>query len=232
MPFDIDKRGITIYQWTLIMAPNGLLEKPPAGRWDGPRLADALEHRVVRDLYRHLQAMEYSQRYIAALTEQSQGEISDFMENGSERGTRVRSYDLLVQIAEGLGIPREGMGLGYGRRHEPEDLTGPMDAGGAAASPQHREPASAVTRPRPAGRLRRTAKRRRAHRTRLAARWTPVEAVPVVVARGRPAVPHRDRGHPDGRQACPDIRNDALRNRRDTTNGRLKSVPHRAAAYQ
>jgi transcriptional regulator with XRE-family HTH domain len=129
----------------LTMPPNGSLEKPPAGLWDDPRLADALEHRAIRDLYRYLQAAGYSQRYIAALTGQSQGEISELMDNGRGRRTSVRSYDLLVRIAEGLGIPRERMGLGYGKRHEPEDLTGPVDAGGAVAQPQHPEPANTVT---------------------------------------------------------------------------------------
>jgi hypothetical protein len=46
----------------LTMPPNGSLGKPPAGLWDDPRLADALEHRVIRDLYRYLQAAGYSQR--------------------------------------------------------------------------------------------------------------------------------------------------------------------------
>ena len=50
-----------------------------------------------------------TQRTIAELTGQSQSEVSEIVS-----GRKVLVYDLLVRIAEGLGIPREYMGLSYG----------------------------------------------------------------------------------------------------------------------
>ena len=45
------------------------------------------------------------------MTGQSQSEVSEIL-----KGRRVLAYDLLVRIVQGLGIPRELMGLGYGER--------------------------------------------------------------------------------------------------------------------
>jgi transcriptional regulator with XRE-family HTH domain len=61
-------------------------------------------------LYRILAAEAgVSQRQIAALIGQSQPEVSEIV--SSRR--RVESYQLLVRIAESLGIPREFMGLSW-----------------------------------------------------------------------------------------------------------------------
>jgi transcriptional regulator with XRE-family HTH domain len=119
----------------------GRLEKPPAKLWDDPRLADALQFHEIRDLYRHLQARGYSQRQIAALTGQSQSEISEVL----GRGRRINSYDVLVRIAEGLGIPRSRMGLGFGD-------SGPGTcACSPPAEPDHPENQRAVNRPEETG---------------------------------------------------------------------------------
>jgi len=52
-----------------------------------------------------------SQHRIARATRQSQSEVSEII-----AGRRVTAYDVLERIAEGLRIPREYMGLGYGPR--------------------------------------------------------------------------------------------------------------------
>jgi transcriptional regulator with XRE-family HTH domain len=67
---------------------------------------------AVRDvgaLYRVLQGEGVTQRQIAELVGQSQSEVSEIL-----AGRKVLVYDVLVRIAEGLGIPRELMGLSYG----------------------------------------------------------------------------------------------------------------------
>jgi len=52
-----------------------------------------------------------TQRKIAELTGMSQSEVSEVLS-----GRRVIAYDVLVRIADGLGAPRELMGLSYGER--------------------------------------------------------------------------------------------------------------------
>ena len=58
---------------------------------------------------------DVSQRTIAARTGQSQSEISEIV----ARHRQVHSYELLVRIAEGLGIPRGWMGLAYDESTQP-----------------------------------------------------------------------------------------------------------------
>jgi transcriptional regulator with XRE-family HTH domain len=48
------------------------------------------------------------QRYLAELVGQSQSEVSEII-----KGRQVRSYDVLVRIAEGLEVSRSAMGLAY-----------------------------------------------------------------------------------------------------------------------
>jgi len=50
-----------------------------------------------------------TQRTIAELTGQSQSEVSEIV-----KGRRVRDVTVLERICDGLGIPRELMGLSYG----------------------------------------------------------------------------------------------------------------------
>ena len=68
-----------------------------------------LTERDIAALYRALKDEGVTQRTIAALTGQSQSEVSEIL-----AGRRVLAYDVLVRIAAGLGIPRELMGLSYG----------------------------------------------------------------------------------------------------------------------
>ncbi|MEJ7704735.1 MAG: helix-turn-helix transcriptional regulator, partial [Geodermatophilaceae bacterium] len=68
-----------------------------------------LTERDIAALYRVLKDEGVTQRTIAALTGQSQSEVSEIL-----AGRRVLAYDVLVRIAAGLGIPRELMGLSHG----------------------------------------------------------------------------------------------------------------------
>ena len=68
-----------------------------------------LAERDIAALYRALKDEGVTQRTIAALTGQSQSEVSEILAS-----RRVLAYDVLVRIAAGLGIPRELMGLSYG----------------------------------------------------------------------------------------------------------------------
>ena len=79
--------------------------------WEQPEMRAALAARDVGTVYRLLRQVGVSQRQIAALTGQSQSEVSEII-----KGRQVMAYDVLVRLAEGLGIPREYMGLSY-REH-------------------------------------------------------------------------------------------------------------------
>ena len=68
-----------------------------------------LAERDIGALYRVLRDEGITQRTIAELTGQSQSEVSEIL-----KGRRVRDVTVLERIAEGLGIPREYMGLSYG----------------------------------------------------------------------------------------------------------------------
>ena len=73
--------------------------------YDRPEVRPILAERNIAGLYRALHDAGVPQRRIAELTGQSQSEISEIL-----KGRRVLSYDLLVRIADRLGIPRELMG--------------------------------------------------------------------------------------------------------------------------
>jgi transcriptional regulator with XRE-family HTH domain len=68
----------------------------------------ALGARDITRVFRLLQKVGFSQQRIAALTGQSQPEVSAII-----HGRRVMAYDVLARIADGLGIPRGAMGLAY-----------------------------------------------------------------------------------------------------------------------
>jgi transcriptional regulator with XRE-family HTH domain len=68
----------------------------------------ALGARDVTRVYRLLQKLGYSQQRIAALTGQSQPEVSAII-----HGRKVMAYEVLSRIADGLGIPRGYLGLAY-----------------------------------------------------------------------------------------------------------------------
>jgi transcriptional regulator with XRE-family HTH domain/tetratricopeptide (TPR) repeat protein len=68
----------------------------------------ALAAREVSSVYRLLRRTGVSQRQIAAMTGQSQSEVSEIL-----KGRQVMAYDVLARIADGLGVPRGYMGLAY-----------------------------------------------------------------------------------------------------------------------
>jgi tetratricopeptide (TPR) repeat protein/transcriptional regulator with XRE-family HTH domain len=76
--------------------------------WDEPDMRRALADRDISAVYRLLRRVGMSQRHIAALAGQSQSEVSEIL-----RGRQVMAYDVLVRVADGLGIPRGYMGLAY-----------------------------------------------------------------------------------------------------------------------
>jgi transcriptional regulator with XRE-family HTH domain len=76
--------------------------------WDEPEMKRVLVDRDVSSVYRLLRRVGISQRQIAALTGQSQSEVSEIL-----KGRQVMAYDVLARIADGLGIPRGYMGLAY-----------------------------------------------------------------------------------------------------------------------
>jgi transcriptional regulator with XRE-family HTH domain len=68
----------------------------------------ALADRDIASVFRILNTHGMSQREIAAMTGQSQSEISEIL-----AGRRVIAYDVLARVSDGLGIPRGYMGLAY-----------------------------------------------------------------------------------------------------------------------
>lgn len=74
--------------------------------WEDPVMRLALAVRDITTVYRLLQKLGYSQQRIAAMTGQSQPEVSAII-----HGRQVMAYDVLSRIADGLGVPRGYMGL-------------------------------------------------------------------------------------------------------------------------
>nr|WP_260194387.1 helix-turn-helix transcriptional regulator [Actinophytocola gossypii] len=71
-------------------------------------MRQALAAREVSTIYKLLRRRGVSQRQIAAMTGQSQSEVSEIL-----KGRQVMAYDVLLRIADGLGVPRGYMGLAY-----------------------------------------------------------------------------------------------------------------------
>jgi transcriptional regulator with XRE-family HTH domain len=86
-------------------------------------MRNALAAREVSTVYRLLRRTGVSQRQIAAMTGQSQSEVSEIL-----KGRQVMAYDVLARIADGLGVPRGYMGLAY------DEVTAVRVAGAAEAS--------------------------------------------------------------------------------------------------
>jgi transcriptional regulator with XRE-family HTH domain len=76
--------------------------------WEDPEMRRALAAREVSAIYKLLRRKGVSQRQIAAMTGQSQSEVSEIL-----KGRQVMAFDVLVRIADGLGVPRGYMGLAY-----------------------------------------------------------------------------------------------------------------------
>jgi predicted XRE-type DNA-binding protein len=89
--------------------------------WQREDMRLALARRDIATVYRLLQRYGLSQRAIAALAGQSQSEVSEVIAGRR----RVLSYELLVRIAVGLGVPRGWMGLAYDA--SPSDVATPSD---------------------------------------------------------------------------------------------------------
>ncbi|MGQ0779465.1 MAG: helix-turn-helix domain-containing protein, partial [Pseudonocardiales bacterium] len=88
--------------------------------YERPAVHPVLATRDVGGIYRALRDdAGVSQRQIAGCTGQSQSEVCEII-----AGRHVMSYDVLVRIATGLGIPPERMGLSWwgpdGRYHGPD----------------------------------------------------------------------------------------------------------------
>ncbi|MQA15680.1 MAG: helix-turn-helix domain-containing protein [Pseudonocardiaceae bacterium] len=68
----------------------------------------ALAARDISSVYKLLRRVGISQRQIAALTGQSQSEVSEIL-----KGRQVMAYDVLARVSDGLGVNRGYMGLAY-----------------------------------------------------------------------------------------------------------------------
>jgi transcriptional regulator with XRE-family HTH domain len=80
----------------------------PTKVWNEREMRDALARREISAVYRLLRRHGVSQRQIAALTGQSQSEVSEIL-----KGRHVMAFDVLLRITIGLGVPRGYMGLIY-----------------------------------------------------------------------------------------------------------------------
>jgi transcriptional regulator with XRE-family HTH domain/tetratricopeptide (TPR) repeat protein len=78
-----------------------------------PAVREACATRDIARIFRLLRPCGLSQRQIAARCGMSESEVSEIL-----AGRQVRSYDVFVRIAEGVGIPRGMMGLATGEHHE------------------------------------------------------------------------------------------------------------------
>jgi transcriptional regulator with XRE-family HTH domain len=74
----------------------------------------------IAGVYAILHRYGVSQRAIAARTGQAQSEISEIMAGSRQ----VHAYDVLLRIADGLGVARGWMGLAY------DETTLPFTPGG------------------------------------------------------------------------------------------------------
>ncbi|MEV0005612.1 helix-turn-helix transcriptional regulator [Micromonospora sp. NPDC050980] len=76
--------------------------------WEHREMRQALASRDLKTIYQRLQRVGVSQRRIARLTGQTASEVYEVL-----KGRRVMAHDVLVRIADGLGIPRGYMGVAY-----------------------------------------------------------------------------------------------------------------------
>jgi hypothetical protein len=76
--------------------------------WHEPQIQTALAERDLTTVYRHLFALGLSQGAIGLRSHQKQPDVSEVI-----HGRRVVAYDVLVRIADGLGIPRGYLGLAH-----------------------------------------------------------------------------------------------------------------------
>jgi transcriptional regulator with XRE-family HTH domain len=136
-------------------------DRPDPCVWEVPLMRAALGARDVRQMYRLLQRLGYSQQRIAALAGQSQPEVSAIL-----HGRRVMAYDVLSRIADGLGIPRGYMGLAYTAAATPAAITNRT----ATESPMQGDASRPTLRTAPGGGVRPAPPRRPAALVLAAAR--------------------------------------------------------------
>src|SRR4051812_22302601 len=79
-----------------------------AGTWQRQDMRQALAVRDLGAVFRLLQKQGVSQRTIAGLVGMSSSEVYEVL-----RGRRVMAYDVLVRVADGLGIDRGYLGIAY-----------------------------------------------------------------------------------------------------------------------
>src|SRR5262249_45583934 len=77
--------------------------------WDDPDMRAALARHDLAEVYRRLKDAGLTQKTIAELTGQRESEIWEIL----SKRRPVMSYDVLVRIVDGLGVPRGWMGLAY-----------------------------------------------------------------------------------------------------------------------
>jgi predicted XRE-type DNA-binding protein len=82
------------------VTPPGYPNRPGPEVWEPPEVRAALAARDVTRVYRLLQRRGFSQQRIAALTGQSQPEVSAII-----HGRKVMAYEVLSRVADRLGIP-------------------------------------------------------------------------------------------------------------------------------
>jgi transcriptional regulator with XRE-family HTH domain/tetratricopeptide (TPR) repeat protein len=91
-----------------VKADRRAAERVDPAIWQRQDMRAALATRDIGCVFRLLQRFGVSQRRIAALTGQSQSEVSEIL-----GGRQVVSYDVLTRVADGLGVPRGHLGLAY-----------------------------------------------------------------------------------------------------------------------
>lgn len=96
----------------------------PAAVWEHREMRQALAARDLKTVYERLQRVGVSQRRIARLTGQAASEVYEVL-----KGRRVMAHDVLVRIADGLGVPRGYMGVAYD-----ESTEAALDLAAAACS--------------------------------------------------------------------------------------------------
>jgi len=79
--------------------------------FDNDDIRAALAARDIGRVYRLLQQVGVSQPQIGALTDQSPLEVGEIL-----HGRQVQTVTVLDRIADGLGVPRDWLGLSYGQR--------------------------------------------------------------------------------------------------------------------
>lgn len=116
-------------------------EPVPPEFFESSRARIAMGARDVQEVFAILARLGVSQRRIAALTGQSQSEISEI-----RAGRRVQSIDVMQRIADGLGTPRGWWGLA----HTEDAITPHMVDPNRFAPPPEAAPRPETVPPKPA----------------------------------------------------------------------------------